>query len=278
MDSLFEAARRPLTDMAPDLAGALVLLDAGAAEVAQLSLGPSFLFGAPPAADDTLGLASPAAARPRRRCRPRTKQPWSCREPLRRSAAAPLPSAAPPNCTLPLPTPAPTHPPPAGVGAANVCDLERTSPDDALLVDMAAAASLPPGAPRPPLHVAVLVTRLLTDAHPHILHALMVGARLPMPAAAGGSGWGRSRRADGRAHPHTWHAPPPRLPPPGTCRPHPSPHPPARRQVHHAAARVTVCSALSELAHAQQAATELGVEAYREYADALRQDLAQVRL
>ncbi|GBF89111.1 hypothetical protein Rsub_01828 [Raphidocelis subcapitata] len=44
MDSLIEAARRPLVDIAPEIAGALVLLDAGAAEVAQLSLGPAFLL------------------------------------------------------------------------------------------------------------------------------------------------------------------------------------------------------------------------------------------
>jgi hypothetical protein len=49
-------------------------------------------------------------------------------------------------------------------------------------------------------------------------------------------------------------------------------------QVHPAAARVTLCCSLSELAHAQQAGTELGVEAFTEYADALRQDLAQVGL
>jgi hypothetical protein len=52
--------------------------------------------------------------------------------------------------------------------------------------------------------------------------------------------------------------------------------PAARPQVHASAARVTLCCALSELAHAQQAGTDLGVEAYREYEEALRQDLAQV--
>jgi hypothetical protein len=46
MDSVAEAARRPLLQLAPELSGALVLLDAGAAEVAALSLGPAFLFGA----------------------------------------------------------------------------------------------------------------------------------------------------------------------------------------------------------------------------------------
>lgn len=45
MDSLIEVARRPFLDLAPELAGALVLLDAGAAEVVQLSLGPAFLLG-----------------------------------------------------------------------------------------------------------------------------------------------------------------------------------------------------------------------------------------
>ena len=45
MDSLHDAARRPLLDAAGEISGALVYLDAGAAEVAQLSWGPEFLFG-----------------------------------------------------------------------------------------------------------------------------------------------------------------------------------------------------------------------------------------
>jgi hypothetical protein len=45
LDNLAEAARRPVVELAPEVAGSLVLLDAGAAEVAQLSLGPAFLFG-----------------------------------------------------------------------------------------------------------------------------------------------------------------------------------------------------------------------------------------
>jgi len=56
MDSLIEAARRPLLQLAPELSGALVLLDAGAAEVAQLSLGPAFLFGECGHIDLGLGL------------------------------------------------------------------------------------------------------------------------------------------------------------------------------------------------------------------------------
>jgi hypothetical protein len=47
-------------------------------------------------------------------------------------------------------------------------------------------------------------------------------------------------------------------------------------QVFPSAARVTICCSLSELAHAQQAGVELGVEAYREYEEALQQDLAEV--
>jgi hypothetical protein len=47
--------------------------------------------------------------------------------------------------------------------------------------------------------------------------------------------------------------------------------------VHAAATRVVVYSALSEAAHAAQAASSLGVEAFREYGDALRQDAAAAR-
>ena len=155
VESVIEAARRPLLDLAPEIAGALVLLDAGAAEAAALSLGPAFLFG---------------------------------------------------------------------LGAANVVDLETTEPDDALLVDLTAAASRPPpgraAPPPPPLRLVAFVTRLLPDAHGALLRALL-------------------------AHP--------------------------------GAARLTVCCAVSELAHAQQRGVELGVEAYSEYADILKQDLAQAR-
>lgn len=46
LDSVIDAARQPFLDVAADIHGSLVYLDAGASEVAQLSLGPSFLLGA----------------------------------------------------------------------------------------------------------------------------------------------------------------------------------------------------------------------------------------
>lgn len=45
MDSLIDAARQPFLDLAADIHGSLVYLDAGAAEVAELTLGPAFLLG-----------------------------------------------------------------------------------------------------------------------------------------------------------------------------------------------------------------------------------------
>ncbi len=40
-----DVARRPFLDIAADVAGAIFYLDAGASEVAQLSLGSAFLWG-----------------------------------------------------------------------------------------------------------------------------------------------------------------------------------------------------------------------------------------
>jgi hypothetical protein len=45
-ESVIDAARQPFLDVAADIHGSLVYLDAGASEAAQLSLGPSFLLGA----------------------------------------------------------------------------------------------------------------------------------------------------------------------------------------------------------------------------------------
>lgn len=45
VDSLIDAARQPFLDVAADIHGSLVYLDAGAAEVAELTLGPAFLLG-----------------------------------------------------------------------------------------------------------------------------------------------------------------------------------------------------------------------------------------
>jgi hypothetical protein len=44
-DSLLDVARQPFLDLASDIHGSLVYLDAGAAEVAELTLGPAFLLG-----------------------------------------------------------------------------------------------------------------------------------------------------------------------------------------------------------------------------------------
>lgn len=45
VDSVIDAIRKPFLDIATDISGSIVYLDAGAAEVAQLSLGPAFLLG-----------------------------------------------------------------------------------------------------------------------------------------------------------------------------------------------------------------------------------------
>jgi hypothetical protein len=45
VESLLDAARQPFLDLAADVHGSLVYLDPGAAEVAELTLGPAFLLG-----------------------------------------------------------------------------------------------------------------------------------------------------------------------------------------------------------------------------------------
>ena len=78
----------------------------------------------------------------------------------------------------------PSHPPSlmpvVGLGATNVCSLESASPDDALLSSlsdaMAGGRSGGGGGLHPPaLRLVLFTTRLLTDAHPHIIKAVMVG-------------------------------------------------------------------------------------------------------
>eukprot|EP00775_Hariotina_reticulata_P009236 gene9236-9401_t len=98
MDNIIDAIRQPLLDVATEIYGSIVYLDAGAAEVAQLSFGPAFLFG---------------------------------------------------------------------LGAVNVCDLERCHPDDALLPCLAAAG-------QQPMSLVVVTTQLLTDTHQAVVHLLMV--------------------------------------------------------------------------------------------------------
>lgn len=50
VESLLDVARQPFLELAADIHGSLVYLDAGAAEVAELTLGPAFLLGASTAA------------------------------------------------------------------------------------------------------------------------------------------------------------------------------------------------------------------------------------
>lgn len=57
VDSLIDAARQPFLDLAADIHGSLVYLDAGAAEVAELTLGPVFLLGRCMAAADGVRYA-----------------------------------------------------------------------------------------------------------------------------------------------------------------------------------------------------------------------------
>jgi hypothetical protein len=77
---------------------------------------------------------------------------------------------------------------PPGLGASNVCELEGTSPDDALLGQLTAAASK--AAAQPPLRVVMFLSRLLTDSHPFVMRALMVGAAAVRGGAGGGGGRG----------------------------------------------------------------------------------------
>lgn len=44
-ESLLEIAKRPWLDVAPEINGSIVYLDAGAAEFVHVSLGAPFLFG-----------------------------------------------------------------------------------------------------------------------------------------------------------------------------------------------------------------------------------------
>mmetsp|Transcript_28477 Transcript_28477/g.62680 ORF Transcript_28477/g.62680 Transcript_28477/m.62680 type:complete len:773 (+) Transcript_28477:171-2489(+) len=156
LDTTFEVAKRPFLDIATDISGSLVYLDAGAGEVAHTSLGLSFLLG---------------------------------------------------------------------LGAGNVCELERASPEDATLLSLSGLSasgstegSDPPSYGRPPaLTLSIFVTQLLTDLHPHIVKAILA------------------------------HGP--------------------------AVSRVQIFSSVTEHAHACQASTVLGVEAFAEYSSMLKQDL-----
>lgn len=66
-----------------------------------------------------------------------------------------------------------SHPPPAlshyptGLGAANVCELERCRADDVLLPMLLSGGAEPSS-------MSIFTTQLLTDVHPFILHAARV--------------------------------------------------------------------------------------------------------
>ncbi|PNH13011.1 hypothetical protein TSOC_000024 [Tetrabaena socialis] len=100
-----------------------------------------------------------------------------------------------------------------GLGVSHVCSLELASPEDAAFPLLVSGQE--------PTRLAVFTTQLLTDAHPHVLRAVM-------------------------AHPRV--------------------------------ASVTLHCSVSEHAHACQAATDLGVEAYREYAELLQCDVRRARM
>ncbi|GLI59819.1 hypothetical protein VaNZ11_001786 [Volvox africanus] len=99
-----------------------------------------------------------------------------------------------------------------GLGVSHVCLLESASTEDASF-PLLATGSLPN-------KLTIFTTQLLTDAHQHILRAVL-------------------------AHP--------------------------------ALISVSVYSSVSEHAHACQAASELGVEAYREYAELLQEEVRRAR-
>jgi hypothetical protein len=63
-NSLIDAARQPFLDLAADIHGSLVYLDAGAAEVAELTLGPAFLLGAPFCPSQPQQFAAPCNSSP----------------------------------------------------------------------------------------------------------------------------------------------------------------------------------------------------------------------
>lgn len=71
---------------------------------------------------------------------------------------------------MPSPSAAPAHAT-AGLGATNVCDLERCQPDDALLPLLACGQA--------PTSLVVFTTQLLTETHQHVVHLLMVRGTRP---------------------------------------------------------------------------------------------------
>lgn len=73
--------------------------------------------------------------------------------------------------------------PSTGLGAANVCELERCRADDVLLPMLLSGGSEPSS-------MSIFTTQLLTDVHPFILHAARVRPRACIPhfVAAGRQG------------------------------------------------------------------------------------------
>jgi hypothetical protein len=139
---------------------------------------------------------------------------------------------------------------------AQVCALEDASPEDALLPALATG--------EPPAALSIFTTQLLTDVHPHALRAVLVGA-----VCVGGRADPRS--ASDTKRDRAWCV----ARAMNHCR---TPIPMAlcvAAQAHPWATSVHLFCSVSEHAHACQASTELGVEAYREYSQHLQQLVRQ---
>ena len=136
LPALTECIQQSLLDHTDALRGSLLYLDAGAGEVAQTTLGLPLLLGG-----------------------------WRVLAAWERVCEA---SGGP--CTVPS-----IHlsqhawcKPHTGLGVVHVCSLEDASPEDALLPTLATGG--------PPATLSIFTTQLLTDVHPHVLRAVLVGA------------------------------------------------------------------------------------------------------
>ncbi len=135
-----EVMQRLVLELADELQGALLYLDAGAAEIAQTTLGVPMLLGK----DNVEGID---AFDTRSSC-PRSPKPLCPHLPPTGGARKRL----------------------SGLGAVHVCSLESASAEDAVLPLLASGIS--------PTHLVVLTTQLLTDTHRRVLHAVLVSGVL----------------------------------------------------------------------------------------------------
>ncbi len=85
----------------------------------------------------------------------------------------------------------------AGLGAANVCELERAHPDDALLHALTMG--------EPPTTLALFVTQLLTDSHQSVMRALLVSSHCSDHPSAGSL---QHRSQQFGCHSTQWHPAP----------------------------------------------------------------------